>query len=207
MVASPVYNAFKRTSCVELRINAEMPLARSTIAKARACLGGKRRNLPYSFGLTNPGEGKNRIGASAALFRLRPNRFGLSVWWFETTSEPPSAFGRLSDLLECLEEPFGEREVQVYAVFSYDKDAVESMFKPIHVAEQPTIFDELVGFTGIKRDPHGKLLYQVEVSLGTKRLIHAVRFAQVLKLSLDMPLPLLETANRISSLALKMKQS
>jgi hypothetical protein len=187
-------------------MHAELPLGESTIAKARACLSGKRRNLPYSFGSTYPGEGKFRIGASAALSRLKRRNFSLSVYWFETTTDPPDTFGRTSVLFDCLRDSFGEREVQVNAVFSYDKTVVESVFKPIRLIEPPTIFDELVGFTGIKRDPQGKLLYEIDVSHGA-RLIHAVRFTQAVRLSEELPLLLLDTANKISALALKPKES
>ncbi len=207
MPASAVYTAFKRMNCVRLVVSTDMPLGASIISKVRDCLTGKRRNLPYFFGHVYPGEGRHRIGASAVLSRLTKNKFNFWIQWFETTVDPPDTFGKMSDLLGCLSYPWGEGEMQVSAVFSYDKTKVDSVFKPIQLAGQPAIFDELTGFTGIKRDPQGKkLLYEIEVSHGTNRLSHTVRFTQGIRLSEDLPLQLLDTANKISSLALLPKE-
>jgi hypothetical protein len=202
MPPSAVYSAFKGKHCVELSFSTEVPLTKSTITRARACLSGKRRNLPYFFGAVYAGEGKGRIGTSAKLSRLSGNKFSLAVSWFEVSTDPPPTFGKMADLFDCLKEPFREREVRVWAVFSYDKAEVESVFSPIQISSQPTIFDAVVGFTGIKKDPHGKLLYQMEVSHGDK-LVHTVNFAQVVRLSEEIPVALLDTAHKISSLALK----
>jgi hypothetical protein len=146
--------------------------------------------------------GKSRIGATAKLSRIGGNKFSLTFNWFEVDSDPPPAFGRIPELLDCLREPFREREVQVWAVFSYDRAKVESVFSPIQISNQPTIFDAVVGFTGIKRDPQGKLLYEMEVTHAEK-LVHTVRFAQAVRLSEELPMALLDTAHKISSLALK----
>jgi hypothetical protein len=206
MPPSPVYNAFKEKHCVDLGFSAEVPVAKSTITRVRGCLSGKRRNLPYFFGAVYAGEGKSRIGTSAKLSRLGGNKFSLVVWWFEVSSDPPPTFGKIAELFDCLKGPFKEREVHVWVVFSYDKTQVESVFSPIQIPSQPTIFDAVVGFTGIKKDPRGNLLYQMEVSHGDK-LIHTVKFAQVVRLSEELPVVLLDTAHKISSLALKSKSA
>lgn len=204
MPPSTIYSAFKEKQCVQLGFSAEVPLTKSTITKTRGCLSGRRRNLPYFFGAAYAGEGKSRIGAGAKLSRLRGNKFSLSVYWFEASGDPPPIFGKMTDLFDCLKEPFREREVNVWAVFSYDKAKVESVFSPIQISNQPTIFDAVVGFTGIKKDPQGKLLYEMEVSHGEK-LVHTVKFAQAVRLSEELPVALLDTAHKISSLALKSK--
>lgn len=208
MPPSPVYNAFERTSCIQLVVGVAMPLPRPTVSRIRGHLSGIRRNLPFYFAAAYPGEGKDRIGAIAALTRADRSTFGLGISWSGVSTDPPAGFGQLSDLIQSLTEPFGEREISVGATFSYDKEMVISLFKPIQLAQQqqPTLFDELVGFTGIKRDPRGKTLYELEVSHGTKRLTHVVRFTQNVKLSEDLPLILLETAHKISALALKPKE-
>jgi len=203
MPPSSVYNALKQKHCVVLGFSAEIELAKSTVARVRACLSGKRRNLPYFFGATYAGEGKRRIGVSAMLGRVSGKKFNLNVSWFEVPVGPPSVFGKAADLFNCIEESFGEREVHIRAIFSYDKTKVESVFSPVQISIQPTIFDAIVGFTGIKKDPQGKLLYQMEVTLGDKRLVHTVNFAQVVKLSQELPAALVDTAHKISSLALK----
>ena len=202
MPPTTVYSAFKEKQCVELGFSAEVTLTKSTVTKVRGCLSGKRRNLPYFFGTVYAGNGKGRIGASARLSRLSGNKFSLTLYWFEVPNEPPPTFGKMPDLFDCLKEPFKEREVRVWAVFSYDKAKVESVFSPIQISNQPTIFDAVVGFTGIKRDPQGKSLYEMEVSHGEK-LVHTVRFAQAVRLSEELPMALLDTAHKISSLALK----
>jgi hypothetical protein len=68
------------------------------------------------------------------------------------------------------------------------------------------IFDEITGITGVKRNPEGKMGYELEMSFEGKRVNHVVRFTQRLELSEDTPLPLLEVASRISMLALKPKE-
>lgn len=203
MPVSPVYSAFKERHCIQLGFFAEIELPKSTVARVRACLSGKRRNLPYFFGAAYAGEGKSRIGTSARLGRVRGKKFNLNVFWFEVLAGPPPAFGKAADLFNCLEESFREREVRVWAIFSYNKAKVESVFSPVQISIQPTIFDAVVGFTGIKKDPQGKLLYQMEVTLGDRELVHTVNFAQVVRLSEELPVALVDTAHKISSLALK----
>jgi hypothetical protein len=152
-----------------------------------------------------PSESKNKLGLSAVLSRIKGSTFELSAKWFEAQTEPPAHFGRFSDLVNCLTGSFGEREVSVQAIFSYDPDKADSLFRPISVTDQASLFDEIVGFQGVKRDATGKTLYEMEVSLGTKRLVHTVRFAQTVRLSEDLVLPLIETASKISTLALRPK--
>ncbi|MBZ5542989.1 MAG: hypothetical protein LAO07_04830 [Acidobacteriia bacterium] len=205
MPASQVYQAFKRASCVQLFLFAELGLSKSLISKLKNCVAGKRRNLPYRFAGVHPGEGKDKVGASATLRRKDRSRFMLELTWFETNVDPPAEFGRFSDLINCIGVPFGDREAAVVAIFSYEMERVTSLFKPIQLLEQPMIFDEITGFTGVKRNPEGKLVYEMGVSFGEKRLQHIVRFTQTIKLTEDIPLLLLETATKISALALKAK--
>jgi hypothetical protein len=130
----------------------------------------------------------------------------LQITWFEAEEGPPSEFGPLSGLLDCISKDIGEREAFVIAIFSYDKETVTSLFTPIQLADQSTIFDEITGITGVKRNPEGKMAYELELSFGGKHVNHTVKFSQSLKLSEDSPLSLLEAASRISLLALKPKE-
>lgn len=206
MRTSPIYLAFKRHSCKHLNVFVELSLGESLIARLRGCLGGTRRNLPYRFGAAYAGEGGERIGASALLSRAKKRRFSLSITWFEVRSGPPANFGKLRDLLECVAPSLGEREPLVVASLSYDKDRVESLFRPIQLEGQPTLFDEIAGFKGIKKNAEGKLLYELEVSFTQRSVGHEVTFTQKVRLTEEMPLPLLETAAKISALALRPKE-
>lgn len=206
MPASQIYQAFKRASCVQLFVFAELRLSKSVIPKLKNCVAGKRRNLPYRFAGVYPGDGKNKMGASVTLRRGKRSSFRLEMTWFETTVDPPTDFGRFSDLIDCIGVPFGDREAVVLATFSYQRERVSSLFKPIQLLEQPMIFDEITGFTGVKKNREGNLVYEMEVSLGQNRLRHVVRFTQMIKLIEDLPLRLLDTASKISALALKPKE-
>jgi len=206
MAASPIYVAFKRTNCTLVQLFIRLPSSRALVSKMRACLSGRRKNLPYNFATVYPGEGKEKVAAHAFVSRVRRKGLLLQVRWFEAEEGPPSEFGRLSDLLRCIPEDFAEREAFVWAVFSYDKEKVTSLFKPISLLDQPTIFDEITGITGVKRSPEGKMVYELELSLGGNRVNHVVRFTQNVKFSEELPLALLEAGSRISLLGLKPKE-
>jgi hypothetical protein len=206
MAVSPIYQAFKRANCTQLSFFVQLPANKALLSRIRGCLGGRRRNLPYDFAAIYPGEGKEKVGAHASLMRGSHKDLALVVRWFEAKEAPPTEFGQFSDLVNCAREYFPEREVFVSAAFSYDKEKVISLFKPIYLADQPLIFDEITGITGVKRNPEGKMVYELEMSFGGKLVNHIVRFTQSFKLSEDSPLPLLEAASKISTLALKAKE-
>jgi hypothetical protein len=206
MAESPIYQAFKRVNCTQLILWVQLPASKALLSKVRSCLGGRRRNLPYDFAATYPGEGKEKVGAHASLMRGPHKDLALVVRWFAAEEGPPTEFGRFSDLVSCAREYFPEREAFVVAVFSYDKEEVASLFKPIYLVDQPVIFDEITGITGVKRSPEGKMVYELEMSFGGKRVNHVVKFTQSLRLSEDSPLPILEAASKISMLALRPKE-
>jgi len=103
-------------------------------------------------------------------------------------------------------EYFGDREAFVTATLWYSNKEAESLFKPIDLLGQPAIFDSITGFTGVKKNPEGKLVYRLEVSFEPEGVRHEVSFTQTVKLSEETPMQLFETAGRISALALKSKE-
>jgi hypothetical protein len=206
MAASPIYQAFKRAKCTQLMLQVQLPASRALRSKIRSCLGGGRRDLPSSFVATYPGEGKDRVNAEAILV-WRPHKdLSVVVIWSEAKERPPTESKRFGDLLRCINEYLPKRDARVSAWFSYDTEKVTSLFKPIGLVDQPVIFDEITGITGVKRNPEGKMGYELEMSFEGKRVNHVVRFTQRLELSEDTPLPLLDVASRISMLALKPKE-
>ncbi len=206
MAASPIYQAFKRVNCAQLILSVELPATRALLSKIRSRLGGRRRNLPKGFAATYPGKGKEKVGVRAFLLKRPHKDLGLQVGWFEEKEGPPIGSKSFGDLLRCIREHVPEREARVAALFSYDSEKVTSLFRPIRLADQPVIFDEITGITGVKRNPEGKMGYELEMSFEGKRVNHVVRFTQRLELSEDTPLPLLEVASRISMLALRPKE-
>lgn len=205
MAAHPIYQAFSEANCNLLLIHTHIKLKKTTLARLRDCFGGKRRYLPYRFGAVYSGDSKERIGLFAQIRRIPKDKIALEMRWFETKTSPPEEFGKFGDLIECLAGSVGDLEASVLAIFSYDAATVSSIFRPIHLPEQSTIFDEITGFTGAKRNPQGKLLYEMDISLGEKRLEHIVRFSQTIKPSETLPLSLVETASRISAVGLRPK--
>jgi hypothetical protein len=206
MAASSVYRAFKRVSCVELNFSVWLPASKSLLSRIKTCLGGRRRSFPYNFACIYPGEGKEKLCVSVWLVRVPHKDILLHARWFEAKEGRPAESGRFGDLLGCIREYVPEREGRVTALFSYDSERVTSFFKPIRLADQPVIFDEITGITGVKRNPEGKMVYELEISFEGDRVNHAVTFAQTLELSEDTLLPLLEVASRISMLALRPKE-
>lgn len=180
-------------------------VGRATVSKLRDCLEGKRRRLPYHFAAVYPGRGKEKIGAAAHLDRVAMDRFELEIRWFRTTATPPPEFGKLNDLFSCLGKSFGEKLAWVGADFSYKRKSVESLFKPIPVEQSSQLFTEITGLTGVKRNPEGKILYELEVELDKTQLEHRVRFGSVVSLSEQLPLALLEKASDISALAFRVR--
>lgn len=208
MAASPIYQAFKRANCTQLIfiLSVQPPASMALRSKTRSCLGVRRRDLPSSFAAAYPGEGKEIIKARAYLMWRTQKDLDVVVVWSEAKERPPTKAKRFSDLLRCIHEYLPEQDASVSAYFAYDTDKVTSLFKPIRLADEPVIFDEITGITGVKHNPEGKMGYELEVSFEGRRVNHTVRFTQRLKLSEDTPLPLLEVASRISMLALRPKE-
>jgi hypothetical protein len=179
-------------------------LGRATLSKVRDCLEGRRHNLPFRFAGVYGTDRKERIGVFAELGRVKKDEFGLHMRWFQVRSGPPEQYGSFSDLVSCLGSSVAGKEALVTASFSYDGEKVASVFSPIQIGPEAGIFDEIVGFSGIKRGAGGKLLYRLEVNLGVpKRLEHKVIFFQAIRLSDELPLELLDIADRISNLGLR----
>jgi hypothetical protein len=184
-------------------LSVKFPASKALLSGIRSCLRAKRWSLSLDFAATYPGEGKEKVNALAILQPGQHKDLSVVVIWSRAKERAPSESKRFSELLRCIHEYLPEREGSVGAHFSYDSEKVTSLFRPIHLADQPVIFDEITGITGIKRNPEGKRGYELEMSFEGKRVNHVVTFTQRLKLSEDTPLPLLEVASRISMLALK----
>jgi len=137
---------------------------------------------------------------------LKQSRFHFRISWFVAASDPPPDFGQIRELVEAMGEYFGDREAFVTATLWYSNKEAESLFKPIDLLGQPAIFDSITGFTGVKKNPEGKLVYRLEVSFEPEGVRHEVSFTQTVKLSEETPMQLFETAGRISALALKSKE-
>jgi len=204
---SDLFQQFVAADCYSMTVSAILSLNRPTFTKIRSSLSGKRRNLPFNFVATYPGEGKEKIGLNAELKRYKKQEIMLTFAWFRTRANPPTEFGKYSDLIECLRGPHVEMPGSVSAIFRYDKQRATSIFERIEFADQMSIFDEVIGFTGVKKDPSGKVLYTLQVSLGEKELGHQVAFSRPIRLSDELPFILLENASTISSLALMIKQN
>src|SRR5712691_7942270 len=153
MPPSSLYQLFKKSGCFQVQFNFDVALRPALISKVRECFGGNRRNLPFWFGVAYEGEGKQKIGLSTRLDRVKSDEYTISIVLFPTESGPPPNFCKFSQLVNLIGRHVGEREVQASLIFTFRRDAVESLFQPFTVADYPTIFDEIIGFTGIKKDP------------------------------------------------------
>jgi ABC-type lipopolysaccharide export system ATPase subunit len=105
-----------------------------------------------------------------------------------------------------LAKAFGEREVEATVEFRFDKGQIISFFQPINVGEHSQILDEIIGFTGIKKDHDGKILYTMEIAITDTSLEQKLSFRQTVRLEDNMPVALLETASKLSALAIKPKE-
>jgi len=202
MPPSAIFQSFKKANCVQLFVGVRLPISRSILPKLR----GDRRKRPLWFAAAYPGEGKLKIGVAANLKSAGKGSYDLSVRWFATHHDPPPEYGTFTSLVNSLEKTFREREVDVVAQVAFNKEEVISLFTPINIGSQSPILDEIVGFTGIKRDPEGKILYRLEITLSDKLIEQTINFKQTVKLEADMPIPLLATASKISALAVKPKE-
>lgn len=203
---SIIYQTFRKAHCERLDVTSDpFPLAKSVSSKIRDCMKGKRTRLPFSFAKVYPGDGKRKIGLSIFLERVKGNDFRIFMRWFITDADPPNEFGKVSDLFACLAPGFGQRAVDVAATFKYSTARMSSLFRPIQLDAISALFDEIVGFTGVKKDTEGKLVYIMNVALGKKELTHVVQFTQVIEMTEELPQLLIPKAGSISSLALEGK--
>jgi hypothetical protein len=202
MVTAALYAKFKETNCSVLRVNLHPKLGRGWLRRLRNCPPVKRRKARYWFGKAMRGQGKGKIGVSASLFPVGSAGCCLQIRWFRTTVEPPQGFGDFDQFAECFGDKLQDADARVSAEFLYAKERFGSLFKPIALAEQPSVFDEVIGVTGVKKGPEGKILYRLEISIEEKHVAHRVTFTRPVTLSADLPGQLLDSANSISVLAL-----
>jgi hypothetical protein len=183
-----------------------MSVGKSVLSKVKKCLSAKHSEETLFFTAAYPGEGKEWLAVKALIGRLKQSRFPFVIWWYEGGADPPPDSRVFKELVEAMGKYFGEQEVFVTATLWYSDEEADSLFKPIDLLGQPAIFDSITGFTGVKRNSEGKLIYQLEVTFEPTGVRHVVSFTQTVKLSEDTPLLLVETASKISALALKPKE-
>jgi hypothetical protein len=207
MPASDTYVLFKRTHCATLGVTVRTQLRPALIAKLRACLPLKKSksSYPLRFAGSFPGDGKENVGIAIEVQRVNKYTYEVFMAWFTKDLQPPPSYGRVKDFFDCLSEPMTDKQAIVTAAFDYDEKDATSVFKPIQLGDKVGILDEIIGFTGIKKDPEGRMLYRLSVSLTGDGIRHQVGFQQSVALSADLPLSLVENASRISTLALKPK--
>lgn len=206
MADQGIYRIFKESHCDDLVVTTDtFPLGKSLSSKVRGCMKGKRARFPFSFGAAYPGEGKRKVGLALFLSRQKGDTFRIVMRWFITEADPPEEFGKVSDLFSCISAEFGQRKADVTTTFKYPKSRMESVFRPIQLGAVSTLFDEIVGFTGLKRDADGNLLYIMNVALGKKELTHVIESRQSIELKDELPIFLIPKAESISALALERK--
>ena len=205
MAISQIYKEFTQAHCRQMIVGASVFIDRKTLSALGKVAGKKQSRLPYHFASVYKGKGKEKIGASAHLEEGKKNTYGLFMNWFLAEGNPPSGFGKLDDFFSCLGKTVTEKKILVTVEFSYDTRKNVSFFKPIPVAEQSELFDEITGLTGVKKDTEGKISYMLEVSFGKEQLEHTVSFASAVPISANLPVDLLEKASSISALALRSK--
>jgi len=204
MPPSAIFLSFKNVSCHRLVITTGIALSSVKFAKLRT--KGQPPNSIW-FATIYPGEGKRKLAASVVIRRVHAKGpYAVSMYWFLTDEGPPPGFIPFEKFISTLTEVFGEREVDVRAEFTYDRSEVVSLFKPFDLGEQTQILDEIIGFTGIKRDTNGKILYTLEVNISDKFFTQKLMFRQTVRLDENMPIALVETASKISALATKPKE-
>src|SRR5579859_502067 len=197
---------FKKTGCRKIQISATLNVPQTAFAKLRGRKKGRPKDL--WFATTYPGEGKRKVAVSVYLSRAEiTDKCHVTMFWFVTEQEPPADFLAFTDFETHVAPLFGEREVSVEAEFSFDKNQIVSLFKPIEIGEQSQILDEIVGFTGVKRDPQGNVLYTMKVAINDKSIEQKLSFRQTVRLEEGMAIALLETAGKLSALAIKPKEA
>lgn len=202
MPPSPVYAAFSKTSCTRVSLSTSLKITNAVIAKIKR-LTKDQSEREWWFAKTYAGGQSLKIGNSILLKGAAKNDFSLTIRWFLTEEDPPPTMGDSDSFIEVVRASFGEREVDVLVWFVFHKEKHASVFKPFDVGEPSQIFDEIVGFSGIKKDPEGKLLYRMEIEVTPATIEHKLSFRQTVQLSDDMVIPVLETGSKISALAIK----
>ena len=155
------------------------------------------------FGTTYHGTGKAKLGALGLISAASRSEYAVTLAWFRTTTGPPPTFGSFDDFLKGLSRMSISLDAGIVAQFAYKKSAVKSVLEPITLSDQTSIFDEITGFTGLKKDAQGKMFYQMQVTFHGDTIKHQVSFAQKVVFSEDTAAVLLDYASRISALALK----
>jgi hypothetical protein len=204
MPPSPLFELFKEVSCKRLIISTTLNIPPATMKKVKA----KVRDL--WVGKVYPGEGRLKVVLGCLLFpdegpSAKKHQYGLNMFCILTESENLATEYAMFE--GPLRETFGEREVNVMAEFSFDKNQIISLFRGFDVGEQSQILDEIVGFTGVKRDSEGKNLYTMEIAINDTFIEIKLSFRQTVRLEENMPLALLETASKISALAVRPKET
>jgi hypothetical protein len=205
MPPSAIFQLLSKSRCSQVRVRATLKINPSTLAKLR---GRKKTQVgDLWFATTYPGEGKLVAAVSAHLMQTREkNVYELTMVWFLTEGNPPPEFVDFTPVEPFLAGVFGEREVEVRAAFAFDNNQIVSFFQPINVGEQSQILDEIIGFTGIKRDREGKILYTMEIAITDTSIEQKLSFRQTVRIEDNMPIALLETASKLSALAIKPKE-
>jgi hypothetical protein len=206
MPPSPLFELFKQTNCKRLTISTMLNIAPAAMKRIKTNVVSPNIWIAKVY----PGEGKRKVIlfgllVSSEQVTAKKNQYGLNLFCMMSDQEPRVAAFVLFE--SPLREAFGEREVNVTAEFSFDRKQVVSLFSPIDVGNQSQILDEIVGFTGVKRDPEGKNLYTMEIGVTDASIETKLSFKQTVSLDENMPLALLETASKISALAVKAKEA
>lgn len=205
MPPSALYVAFTKAFCSRVTVVTPIKIPTALLAKINRLT--KKQAGEWWFARKYDGEHSVSLGHAIFLKALDKTDFELTMRWFLTGEEPPPFMGDPDALTQVIRNTFGEREVNILASFVFDATRYVSVFKPFDVGEPSQIFDEIIGFTGMKRDPQGKLLYRMEIEVTPKTIEHKLSFRQTVKLSDDMVIPVLETGSKISALAVKAKES
>jgi len=206
MPPSVIFQLFKRARCRKLQISVTLNVPRTVFAKLKRKKNG--RSEDFWFATTYPGEGKRKVAVSVYLGpEKKTDKCDLTMFWFVTEQDPPPEFRAFADFETHIGPLFGEREVSVAAEFSFNKNQIVSLFKPIEMGEQSQILDEIVGFTGVKRDLQGNILYEMKVAINDTSIEQKLSFRQTVRLEEGTPSALLETASKLSALAIKPKEA
>ncbi len=207
MPPSTIFQLFKKNQCRQLQITTTLDISPATFSRLKGKEKGRAKEDLW-FARTYPGEGKLKVAHSFYLRRAgKKNIFETTMFWFLTENDPPPGFLDAAAVESDLAKVFGEREVDVVAQFSFDKNLIVSLFHPIDIGEQSQILDEIIGFTGVKRDREGKILYTMQIGITDKSIEQKLSFRQTVKLEENTPIALLETAGKLSALAIKPKEA
>src|SRR5262249_32779363 len=203
---SAIFKALKSASCQRIVLHTDLKLSTAAFSKIR---GSKRKSDDYLwFATAYPGSEKEKLAVSVVLHKAKGRAgYHLAVQWFPVHEGPPKGAVPFETFEERMKDIFQEQEADVRAEFRFDSNHYTSLFKRIDIADLSPILDQIIGFTGIKRDPAGKVVYTLEAAFSDKSISHIISFRQTVKLDDNTPLALIETANKIVSLAIKPKEA